>query len=132
MPLLELKDLKTYYKTRRGVIKAVDGINLSIERKDALGLAGESGCGKTTVALSIMRLLPYNGHIVDGTITFDGINLLKLEENELRRNIRWKRISMIFQGAMNALNPVQKIGDQIEEAILLHEDISKEEARESK
>ena len=128
MPLLSVENLKTYFKTSRGFVKAVDGVSFTLEKGDSLGLAGESGCGKTTTALSILRLLPPNGRIVGGKIIFDGINLLKLDEESFRKKIRWKRISIIFQGAMNALNPVFKVGDQIAEAIMIHEKVSKEDA----
>jgi len=128
MPLLSVENLKTYFKTSRGFVKAVDGVSFTLEKGDSLGLAGESGCGKTTTALSILRLLPPNGRIVGGKIIFDGINLLKLDEESFRKKIRWKGISIIFQGAMNALNPVFKVGDQIAEAIMIHEKVSKEDA----
>ncbi|MEM2928117.1 MAG: ABC transporter ATP-binding protein [Nitrososphaerota archaeon] len=130
MPLLEVHGLKTYFETTKGYVKAVDNVSFSLEKGDAFGLAGESGCGKTTTGLSIIKLLPFNGKILDGKIIFDGIDLVEMPEEILRKNIRWKRISIVFQGAMNALNPVYTIGDQIIEAILTHEDISNEEAKE--
>jgi len=128
MTLLDVENLRTYFETREGTVKAVDDVSLKMERGDALGLAGESGCGKTTTMLSIMRLLPSNGKIVSGKINFDGIDMVSLDEDELRRNIRWKRMSMVFQGAMNALNPVFRVGDQIVQAIVSHENIEKEKA----
>lgn len=127
--LLEIGDLKVYYIIKQGAVRAVDGVSFEIKRGDALGLAGESGCGKTTIALSIMRLLPKNGKIIDGKIVFDGIDLTNINEEKMRK-IRWKRISMIFQGAMNALNPVHKIGNQITEAILTHEKLDEDKALE--
>ncbi|MEM1575269.1 MAG: ABC transporter ATP-binding protein [Nitrososphaerota archaeon] len=130
MPLLEVHGLKTYFETTKGYVKAVDNVSFSLEKGDAFGLAGESGCGKTTTGLSIIKLLPPNGKILDGKIIFDGVDLIALPEEILRKNIRWKRISIVFQGAMNALNPVYTVGDQIMEAILTHEDISNEEAKE--
>ncbi len=130
MPLLEVHGLKTYFETTKGYVKAVDNVSFSLDKGDAFGLAGESGCGKTTTGLSIIKLLPSNGKILDGKIIFDGIDLISLPEEILRKNIRWKRISIVFQGAMNALNPVYTVGDQIMEAILTHEDISNEEAKE--
>lgn len=130
MPLLSVENLKAYFFTMKGPVKAVDDVTFSLERGDVLGLAGESGCGKTTTALAILKLLPEPGRIVNGRILFDGMDLVKLSEEEMRRKVRWKRISLIFQGAMNALNPVFKVGDQIAEAIMLHEDVSKEEALE--
>jgi len=131
MPLLEVDSLKMYYEIEgRGWVKAVDGVSLWLEKGDSLGLAGESGCGKTSLAMTILKLLPPNGRIFGGKVIFDGENIYELSEEEFRRRIRWKSISIIPQGAMNALNPVVRVGDQIVEAILLHEDISREEAKE--
>ena len=131
MVLLDVQNLKTYYTTRRGPVKAVDRVNFQVEKGKALGLAGESGCGKTTVALSILRILPSAGKILGGKILFKDNDIVKLKENEMRKKIRWKGISIVFQGAMNALNPVYKVGDQIVEAILIHEShVSKDEAVE--
>jgi len=105
----------------------VDDVSFALEKGEALGLAGESGCGKTTSALSIIRLLPKNGRIVGGRILYEGKDLATLKESELRR-IRWKHISIVFQGAMNALNPVKRIGWQIAEAITLHDHVPMNEA----
>ncbi len=114
----------------RGPVRAVEGVSFSIEKGQSLGIAGESGCGKTTVALSLMRLLPRAGRIINGEVLLNGKNLLTLSEDEMR-DARWKNISIVFQGAMNALNPVFKIGDQIIEAIRIHDkQIGKEEARD--
>jgi peptide/nickel transport system ATP-binding protein len=130
MPLLRVKGLKTYYKTLRGDVRAVDDVSLEINRGEALGLAGESGCGKTTLALSVMRLLPDNGRIIDGHIYFDDVEITGLDDETFRREYRWRRMAMVFQGAMNALTPVYKVGDQIAEALLCHEKIEREEAVE--
>ncbi len=134
LPLLEVKNLKTYFYTYRGVVKAVDDVSFELEKGEVLGLVGESGCGKSTTAYSIIKLVPPPGKIVDGHILLsngDGtIDIVKLKDSEVRRKIRWKRISMIFQGAMNALNPVYTVGRQIIEAIVEHSDMSKEEALE--
>ena len=119
MSLLEIKDLTTQFHTKRGVVKAVDGVSFNLEEGEAIGLVGESGCGKTTTALSITRLLPDNGNVVGGSVSLDGKNILDLNENQMRRH-RWNDISIAFQGAMNALNPVMKIGDQIIESIMYH------------
>jgi peptide/nickel transport system ATP-binding protein len=127
MSLLEVDDLKTYFKTQEGTLKAVDGISFNLEKGQAMGLAGESGCGKTTAALSIMKLLPANGYIAGGTINFNGQDMAKVTGDRLRA-IRWRDISIIFQGAMNALNPVKRVGDQITEPILLHEKVDEEVA----
>jgi len=129
--VLEVQNLRTHFKTQRGFVKAVDGVSFEVEKGQAMGLAGESGCGKTTVALSILRTLPTAGKILDGKLLFRGQNILELTEDEFRENIRWKGISIVFQGAMNALNPVYKIGDQIIEAITLHEpDVERDTAVE--
>lgn len=130
MKLLEVENLKMYYETIRGRVKAVDDVSFDLGRKSALGLAGESGCGKTSAALTILKLLPWNAKIIDGKIRLDGKDILQMNDSKFRQQIRWKKISMIFQGAMNALHPTYKIGHQITEAILKHEDVSKDEAME--
>jgi peptide/nickel transport system ATP-binding protein len=130
MPLLEVEHLRMYYETLRGHVKAVDDISLHVDEKKALGLAGESGCGKTSAALTILRLLPWNAKILGGTIKLSGENLIKINDSKFRKEIRWKKISMIFQGAMNSLHPTYTTGHQIEEAILQHEKVTKEEATE--
>ncbi len=127
MTLLEIHDLKTYFKTQEGTLKAVDGISFELDKGQAMGLAGESGCGKTTAALSIMKLLPANGYIAGGKINFMGQDMARVTGDKLRA-IRWRDISIIFQGAMNALNPVKRVGDQITEPILLHEKVDEEVA----
>jgi peptide/nickel transport system ATP-binding protein len=130
VPLLSVEDLRVYYKTQAGDVKAVDGVSFELEKGEALGLAGESGCGKTTAALTLTRLLPNNARIVSGAINFDGTDLVTMDEKTLKKEIRWKRISLVFQGAMNALNPIMRVSEQIIEAIQLHEEISLPEARE--
>jgi peptide/nickel transport system ATP-binding protein len=131
MPLLTVEDLTTYYRVMRGYVKAVEKCSFNIEKGEALGLAGESGCGKTTIALSLLRILPPGGKIIGGKIFLDGTDILQLNEDEMRREVRWKKISLVFQGAMNAMNPVVKVKDQIIEAIQLHEPhVSKKEAEE--
>ena len=122
-----MKNLETHFDTRSGVVRAVDNVTFSLEKGESLGLAGESGCGKTTTALSIIRLLPHNGRIVGGSIAYDGKDLATLKESDIRR-IRWKHISIVFQGAMNALNPVRRVDWQIAEAIALHDHISMDDA----
>ena len=119
-----------YYQTLRGYVKAVDDVSFEISKEEALGVAGESGCGKTSMALAITKLLPYNGKIVHGNITFEGEDIVKMSDKDIRKKIRWKKISMIFQGAMNALHPTYSVGHQISEAILTHEDVTKDEALE--
>ena len=150
MAILEVKNLKTYFHTKGGSVKAVDNVSFKLEKGEVLGLAGESGCGKTTTCLSIMRMIPYPGEIMEGELVYgkavevmddpDTVqkrlknrlfnrsveerkrtdNLLDLEEHEMRR-IRGNHIAMVFQGAMNALNPVHRVGNQILEAIKIHD-----------
>ena len=126
--VLEVNNLRTYFFTLRGVVKAVDGVSLKLNRGETLGIVGESGCGKSTLAWSLLRLVPPPGRIVSGSIKIDGIEITKMPESEIRRKIRWKKISMIFQGAMNALNPVYTVGDQITEPLILHAGMSKDKA----
>ncbi|MFC1802902.1 ABC transporter ATP-binding protein [Thermoproteota archaeon] len=125
--LLKINKLKTYYIGNDINVMAVDGVNLEVGKKEAVGLVGESGCGKTTLAWSIIRLVPEPGKIIDGTIYFKDKNLLKLTEGDIRK-IRGKYISMIFQSPMTYLNPVISIKNQISEKMMLHLGISKEEA----
>ena len=129
-PLLKVENLTMHYGTRGGDVKAVDGVSFELTEGDSLGLVGESGCGKTSIALTLLRLLPENSKILDGHIWMDGTDLLALSEDEMRK-FRWKRISMVFQAAMNSLNPVYKVGDQIIEALELHIGVmSNEQSRE--
>jgi len=125
--LLEVKDLATYFYTPEGVVKAVDGISYEIEEGETLGLVGESGCGKSVSALSIMRLIQKPGKTVSGQVTFDGQDLLALSDNEMRR-IRGKDIAMIFQEPMTSLNPVLTIGRQLTESLQLHMGMDKKQA----
>ena len=126
--LLQIRNLHTYFFTDEGVAKAVDGVDLELEEGGTLGVVGESGCGKSVTALSIMRLIPEPpGKIVEGEITFNGTNLLTLPEAEMRK-IRGRSISMIFQEPMTSLNPVFQIGDQIAEVLRLHEGMSRKDA----
>ena len=127
--LLSISDLHTYYCLSEGMVKAVNGVSFDIEKEEIVGLAGESGCGKSTLGLSILKLLPKSGRIVSGSIRFNNREITSMNSEELRK-IRWKEISLVFQGAMNSLNPVYKIGDQIVEAVLAHTAIEKQEARQ--
>lgn len=128
--LLDVEDLRTYFSTEEGVVKAVDGVSFKVQAGERRGVVGESGCGKSVTAMSIMRLIePPAGEIVTGTIQFDGRDLLKLSEAEMQ-HVRGGEIAMIFQDPMTALNPVYTVGDQLIETILLHQDVSKSEARD--
>lgn len=131
MAILDVQNLSTYYLMSKGYVKAVEGVSLQLEKGEAMGLAGESGCGKTTVALSLLKILPSNGRIMNGKILVRNTDIVSMSEVEMRKRIRWKVISMIFQGAMNAMNPLYKVGDQIVEAIRLHEpEVFRKEAKE--
>ena len=128
--LLEIRNLKTYFGIRSGVLKAVDDISLTIQAGETLGLVGESACGKSVTASSIMRLIPMPpGYIAGGEILFEGTDILKLPESEMRK-IRGNRISMIFQEPMTSLNPVFTVGDQVAEVIHLHKKLSQRDIRD--
>ncbi len=129
MAILEVRNLSVNYLTDEGTaLHAVEDLSFSLDHGRSLGLVGESGCGKTTAMLGVLRLLPSEGRIVSGEVVYDGVDLLHLSEPEMRE-YRWGRISIVFQGAMNALNPVSRVGDQIAEAIMLHESVDKRMAR---
>lgn len=126
--LLDIRNLKTYFYTYKGVVKALEGVNLRIGANEILGLVGETGCGKTVTGLSILRLIDSPGKIIGGEIVFGGEDLLKLSENEMSERIRGKKISMIFQEPRSSLNPTYTVGSQISEAIRLHQRVDKREA----
>ena len=126
--LLEIEDIHTYFSTKQGIVKAVNGVSLSLHENSVLGLVGESGSGKTMTALSILQLVPFPGQVVSGNITYDGQDLLHMPINRIRR-IRGKEISLIFQDAGAALNPVITVGKQVEELMLEHTDMTKRQAR---
>jgi peptide/nickel transport system ATP-binding protein len=125
--LLDIRNLKTYFYTRRGVLKAVENVSIKIDKGEFVSIVGESGCGKSTLAYSIMRLIDFPGKIVGGEILFDGKDLLKLSDDEIR-SMRGKEIGMIFQDPMTSLDPLEKIGDQIAETVMEHTDVTKKEA----
>ena len=128
--LIEVIDLKTHFKTREGLVRAVDGVTFYLDRGELLGLVGESGCGKSITALSIMRLVAPPGRIVNGEILFEGRDLLKLSNREIRA-VRGDDIAMIFQDPMTSLNPVFTVGEQIAEALRLHRRLSRADARKA-
>src|SRR5882672_7370852 len=128
MHLLEVKNLHTYFQTREGLVCAVEGVSFYLDRGELLGLVGESGCGKSMTALSIMRLISPPGKIVAGEILFDGKNLLQFSNAEMR-HVRGNDIAMIFQDPMTSLNPVFTVGEQIAEALRLHRRLSRRDAR---
>ena len=127
-PLLQVKNLKTYFFTEDGVVKAVDGVDFVVYPGEVLGIVGESGCGKSVTSLSIMRLIGQSGKVVDGEIIFNDTNLLTLPETEMM-GIRGNNISMIFQQPQSALNPVFRAGDQIAEVLNIHQDLGREAGR---
>jgi peptide/nickel transport system ATP-binding protein len=127
-PILEVKGLKTYFTTKRGVSKAVDGIDFTLHKGETLGIVGESGCGKSITSLSILRLIPSPpGKIAGGSILFKGKDLVTMSEDEMRK-VRGNEISMIFQEPMTSLNPVIPVGEQIAEALRLHQKMGRKEA----
>lgn len=126
LPLLRVKDLYLYFSTRKGPVKAVDGISFDINRGETLALIGESGCGKSSLAKAIIRLLPRNIHTYKGHVYFNGEDLMKLNEKKFRELVRWAKISMVPQGASNSLNPVIKIGQQVAEPLITHKNLDKE------
>jgi oligopeptide/dipeptide ABC transporter ATP-binding protein len=127
-PMLLVEDLRVHFRLESGTVRAVDGVSFRLDRGEALGIAGESGCGKTTTVLSLIGLLPSTARIVEGGIHYYGIDLAKKTEDQLRR-YRWREIAMIFQGAMNALNPVRRVRDQIAEPIIERLNVPEREAR---
>lgn len=118
-----------HYTTTEGEVKAVDGVSFELEKREVLGIVGESGCGKSSLAITLLKLLPHNAKILEGKIILDNKDLVPMTESEVRRKVRWSKISMIPQGAMNALNPVFRVGDQIAESMTTHGNASKSEAK---
>lgn len=127
--LLKVEDLETKFFTDEGIVEAVRKVSFSLKPRRTLGIVGESGCGKTVLALSILRLLPFPGKVVGGKVIFNGRSLLEMPERELRK-IRGGQIAMIFQDPMTSLNPVLKVGYQVTESILAHQSLSRKEARQ--
>lgn len=127
---LDVKDLRVYFYTRNGTVKAVDGITFGIRKGETLGIVGESGCGKTTTGMAIMNMVPRPGKIAGGSISIDGREISSLTESAMRKEIRWKKVSMVFQGAMNCLTPTYTVGKQMVETIVYHTRMEEKEALE--
>ncbi len=128
--VLDVKDLSTHYFTSKGVVNALDDVSFDIKKGESLGIAGESGCGKSTLAYSLLKMVQPPGRIVEGSIKLDGIEVTELTENQARKKIRWNRVSMVFQGAMDIMTPVYSVGQQMEEPLKYHKNITGDKARE--
>ncbi len=128
--LLSIRDLKLYFRTTKGIVKAVDGVDFDLKRNRAVVVVGESGCGKTSMAKAILRLLPKNVASYSGKIMLNGLDTMTLKDEEYRMKIRWVKMSMVPQAAMNSLNPVMKVGTQVAEPAIIHNDMNKEVAME--
>jgi len=126
--LLRVKDLCLHFRTTKGVVQAVDGVSFELKRKRSVTVLGESGCGKTSLARAILRLLPRNVHKFSGEVYLDGTDVMKLSEEWFRQQVRWMKASMVSQAAMNALNPVLRVGYQVAEPLIIHHRMSKTEA----
>ncbi len=127
-PLLKVEGLKLYFRTTKGIVQAVDGVGFELMPRTAMVVVGESGCGKTSLARAILRLLPKNVHTYSGKIYLDGQDIMQLNDEQFRRQIRWQKISYVAQAAMNALNPVIKVGFQVAEPLLIHKRMKRDEA----
>ena len=129
-PLLQIEDLRLYFRTQQGVLHAVDSVSLNLRRNEAMVILGESGCGKTSLTKAILRLLPRNVHTYSGTVKIDGQDVMQLSDEEYRQQVRWVKISLVPQAAMNSLNPVLKVGEQVAEPLLTHSGMRRAEALE--
>jgi len=126
--LLDVQNLVLHFRTMRGAVQAVDGVDFDLGYNDAVVIIGESGCGKSSLAKAILRLLPRNVQTYKGSVYLGGTDIMKLGEEDFRQNVRWVKISMVPQAAMNALNPVLRVGDQVAEPAIIHTGMSKKEA----
>lgn len=126
--LMQIKDLKLYFKANRGVVQAVDDVDLTLYPNEAVVVIGESGCGKSSMAKALLRLLPRNVAHYSGSIDFGGVDIMKMDEDKFRQDIRWVKMSMVPQAAMNSLNPVLRVGEQVAEPMMVHHRVSKESA----
>ncbi|MCD6325498.1 ABC transporter ATP-binding protein, partial [Candidatus Bathyarchaeota archaeon] len=127
---LEVKDLYMYYRTRMGPLQAVDGVSFMMKQGETLALIGESGCGKSSLAKAMIRLLPRNVEVFRGHIYLDGEDLMEMSEDQFRKTVQWQRISMVAQAALNSLNPVIKVGEQVAEPLIVHKEVDKKTALE--
>lgn len=118
--LLRVEDLHLHYQTRRGVLRAVDGVDFEVGRNEALVILGESGCGKSSLARALVRVLPRNVHAFSGSVQIEGVDTMPYSEERFRRDVRWRRLSLVMQAAMNALNPVVRVGEQVAEPLRVH------------
>ncbi len=128
--ILDVKDLSTHYFTSKGVVKALDDVSFQLKGGKSLGVAGESGCGKSTMAYSLLKMVQPPGRIVKGSINLDGMEVTKLDENSARKKLRWQKVSMVFQGAMDIMTPVYTVGHQMKEPLRYLMDITGDEAEE--
>ena len=129
-PLLRVENLRLHFGTTKGEVRAVDGVSFELGHNQALVVLGESGCGKSSLARALLRLLPRNVHAYTGRVFVDGLDIMSLDDERFRREVRWMSISLVPQAAMNALNPVVRIGDQVAEPLMIHEDLEKQAAWE--
>lgn len=128
--LLRIENLLLHFRTTKGAVQAVDRVNLELEHTEAIVILGESGCGKTSLAKAVLRLLPRNVETYSGKVYLDGTDVMRMEDEEFRRNVRWVQMSLVPQAAMNSLNPVLKVGDQVAEPMMVHYAMKKEKALE--
>ena len=119
--LLQVEELRLHYRTTQGVVQAVDGVTFALAPRQALAILGESGCGKSSLARAILRLLPRNVELYDGQVCVNGLDVMRMDEERFRREVRWRQISIVMQAAMNALNPVLRVADQVIEPLLVHQ-----------
>ncbi len=126
--LLDVRGLTLHYQTSKGVVQAVDGLDFTLQRNEAMALIGDSGCGKSSLAKALLRLLPRNIHTYAGEVRLDGQDVMQLREERFRKEIRWVKIALVSQAAMNALNPVVKVGEQVAEPLIVHFGVDKGEA----
>jgi len=126
--LLQVRDLYLYFRTTKGTVQAVDGVDLDMDRDEAIAVIGESGCGKTSFIRALLRLLPRNVHTFKGSVVLLDTDIMKLSDERFRTHVRWQKMSMVAQAAMNALNPVLKVGDQVCEPLVVHQNIPKKRA----